>query len=74
VSPNPSGLTPLSQPVNLSGGLRQGNQKINTYLLRHYQVTEKAGGGRGFVSFVPIVVTHDPSREQDVKETETDLR
>lgn len=74
VSPNASGLTPLSQPVNLSGGLRQDSQKINTYLLRHYQVTEEAGGGRGFVSFVPIVVTHDASRAHDVKETETDLR
>jgi len=74
VSPNPSRLTPASQPVNLSGRLRQSNQKINTYLLRHYQVTEQEGGGRGFVSFVPIVVTHTVSGNAGVKETETDLR
>jgi len=74
VSPNPSRLTPVSQPVNLSGGLRQNNQKFNTYLLRHYQMTEEAGGGRGFVSFVPIVVTHNVSRDENIKETETDLR
>jgi len=74
VSPNPSRLTPVSQPVNLSGGLRQNSQKFNTYLLRHYQVTEEAGGGRGFVSFVPIVVTHNVSGEDNIKETETDLR
>jgi len=74
VSPNPTRLTPVSQPVNLSGGIRQSNNKINTYLLRHYQVTEQEGGGRGFVSFVPIVVTHTVSGDADVKETETDLR
>ena len=74
VSPNPSRLVPVSQPVNLSGGLRQDNQKFNTYLLRHYQATEQTGGGRGFVSFIPIVVTQPVSRSEDTREIETDLR
>jgi hypothetical protein len=29
---------------------------MNSYLLRHYQVTGSTGG-KGFVTFVPIVVT-----------------
>ncbi len=32
------------------------NQKMNSYLLRHYQVTGSTGG-KGFVTFVPFVVT-----------------
>jgi len=74
VSPNPSRLVPVSQPVNLSGGLRQDNRKFNTYLLRHYQVTEQTGGGRGFVSYIPIVVTQPASRDEEAREIETDLR
>jgi hypothetical protein len=55
VSPNVSAFVPQSRPVNLSGEIRPDNQKMNAYLLRHYQVTGEAG--KGFVSFVPIVVT-----------------
>jgi len=74
VSPNPSRLVPVTQPVNLSGGLRQDNRKINSYLLRHYQATEESGSGRGFVSFIPIVVTQPASMDEDTREIETDLR
>ena len=57
VSPNnvlPSG--PRSEQVSLLGGAGNTNHKMNSYLLRHYQVTG-ATGGKGFVTFVPIVVT-----------------
>ncbi len=52
--PNILAAAPQSQPVNLSGKTYPGNQKMNTYLLRHYQVSGESGG-RGFVSFLPIV-------------------
>ena len=81
VSPNMSRMTPASQTVSLSGNSGLGNQRMNAYLLRHYQVSEEAGGGRGFVSFVPIVVTRiAPSsgsgyeNENENKETKPDLR
>jgi sigma-E factor negative regulatory protein RseA len=74
-SPNISSLSPVSQPVSLSGRSEQDRQRMNAYLLRHYQVTEGAGG-RGFVSFVPIVVTQAPAtvrsgHEEENKETES---
>lgn len=56
VSPNIGTLVPGSQPVNMSGTEARAGREIDPYLLRHYQVTGGAGG-RGFVSFVPIVVT-----------------
>lgn len=55
-SPNIAAGTPRSTPVNLSGTGDRENQRMNAYFLRHYQVTGDAGG-RGFVPFVPIVVT-----------------
>jgi len=55
-SPNIAAGTPQSTPVNLSGTSDRENQRMNAYFLRHYQVTGDAGG-RGFVPFVPIVVT-----------------
>lgn len=77
-SPNISSMSPMSQPVSLSGRSGQDRQRMNAYLLRHYQVTEGAGG-RGFVSFVPIVVTQAPAAarsgyEEEDKETESDSR
>jgi len=80
-SPNLSGLTPVSQPVNLSGRPSLRNRRMNAYLLQHYQATEEAGGGRGFVSFVPIVFTQVPSNagsgsgyEEEDKGTTSDPR
>ena len=63
VSPN-NGLAggPRSQQVSVLGGTGNSNQKMNSYLLRHYQVTGSTGG-KGFVTFVPIVVTQTPARE-----------
>lgn len=69
-SPNFGSMVPASQPVNLSGGNGGQNQKMNTYLLRHYQVTGEAGG-RGFVSFVPIVVNQAASENEPVDEQES---
>ena len=76
--PNINAIPNLSQPVNLSGRSSQGNQKMNSYLLKHYQATGGAGG-KGFVSFVPIVVTQasaaDRSEDQvDGKEGESTQR
>lgn len=59
-SPNIGRMTPVSQPVNLTGGSPQANAKMNIYLLRHYQLTGESGG-KGFVSYVPIVVTQAPA-------------
>ena len=60
-SPNILAVGPQSQPVNLSGRTAPDSQRMNTYLLRHYQVSGESGG-RGFVSFVPIVVAPSQAR------------
>lgn len=64
VSPNIGNTVRSSQPVNLSGTEDGAGRAIDPYLLRHYQVTGGAGG-RGFVSFVPIVVTTQGVAGQD---------
>ena len=80
VSPDLIRLSPRSQPVSLSDRSGLGSRRMNAYLLRHYQqVSEETGGGRGFVSFVPIVVTRTvPSSESGYekvdKENNSDLR
>lgn len=71
-SPNISAFVPDSQPVNLSGQIRPDNQKMNAYLLRHYQVTGEAG--KGFVSFVPIVVTTGEAQSHDADSAEEGVR
>jgi sigma-E factor negative regulatory protein RseA len=71
VSPN-NGLypSPYSQQASASGGMGDNNQKLNSYLLRHYQVTGSTGG-KGFVTFVPIVVTRSTvAKETDDKAAE----
>lgn len=71
VSPN-NGLAPrvISQQASASGGLGNNNRKLNSYLLRHYQVTGSTGG-KGFVTFVPIVVTRSTAvQEAENKATE----
>jgi len=54
-SPESLSPTPISRQVSLSGG-PAGDSRMNAYLLRHYQATGSTGG-KGFVSFVPIVIT-----------------
>jgi negative regulator of sigma E activity len=74
VSPN-NMLTgsPRSQQVSVLGGSGESNRKMNSYLLRHYQVTGSTGG-KGFVTFVPIVVTqavaHGDAQANPQSETE----
>jgi len=62
-SPNIPVMSPVTQQVNLSGGNsgRAVNGKMNSYLLRHYQVAG-ASVGKGFVSFVPIIVARSQSQ------------
>jgi sigma-E factor negative regulatory protein RseA len=55
---SPQSLTPApySRQVSLAGRSNAGDRKMNAYLLRHYQATG-ATSGKGFVTFVPIVIT-----------------
>lgn len=61
---SPQSLTPapMSQQASLAGQ-RGGDHPMNAYLLRHYQATGSAAG-RGFVTFVPIVITSTPVRDE----------
>ncbi|MGD2127887.1 MAG: sigma-E factor negative regulatory protein [Lysobacterales bacterium] len=68
------GPTPVTREVSF-GGRSLGGPRMNSYLLRHYQATGSTGG-RGFVSFVPIVVTkqaEDPV-ETDLPSSETAVK
>jgi len=69
--PNILSVAPRSQPVSLSGEMHPGNQKMNTYLLRHYQVSGESGG-RGFISFVPIVAA--PSQDRVVRTSTAEVQ
>ncbi|MBT8046971.1 MAG: sigma-E factor negative regulatory protein [Xanthomonadales bacterium] len=55
---SPQGLTrtPYSSEVSLAGRSNAQDRKMNAYLIRHYQATG-AASGKGFVTFVPIVIT-----------------
>lgn len=58
---SPQSLTPAPYSSQASfssqpGAGNSANRKMDSYLLRHYQATG-ATGGKGFVTFVPIVVT-----------------
>jgi sigma-E factor negative regulatory protein RseA len=68
-SPNGLTLAPTSQQASLLGG-SASSSRMNAYLLRHYQATG-ATGGKGFVSFVPIVV-RQVAAEQDSASPEPD--
>ena len=56
-SPNILTRGPVSRQVSLNGGNDTAARKMNSYLLRHYQVAGSSGGN-GFVSFVPIVISN----------------
>jgi sigma-E factor negative regulatory protein RseA len=56
-SPNILSRGPVSRQVNFYGGDDSATRKMNSYLLRHYQVAGSSGGN-GFVSFVPIVISN----------------
>lgn len=59
-TPTVGSIIPASQPVNLSGRSPQDQSRMNTYLLQHYQIAGESGG-RGFLPFIPIVVTQAPT-------------
>ena len=69
---SPQGLAPApaSRQVSLSGQ-SAGDTKMNAYLLRHYQATG-ATGGRGFVTFVPIVTTPADAQADSVENDPVD--
>lgn len=50
-----------TQQVSVPVGTGISNRKMNSFLLRHYQVTGSTGG-KGFITFVPIVVTQAAAR------------
>jgi sigma-E factor negative regulatory protein RseA len=64
---SPQSLTsaPYSSAVSYSGqsGTASTGRKMDSYLVRHYQVTG-ASGGKGFVAFVPIVITGSKSQNE----------
>jgi sigma-E factor negative regulatory protein RseA len=60
-SPQSLAPAPASRQVSLAGR-SAGSQRMHSYLLRHYQATD-AAGGKGFVTFVPIVSAATPANE-----------
>lgn len=71
---SPQSLTaaPYSSQASLAGRSNSQSQKMNAYLLRHYQATGTTGG-KGFVTFVPIVITRSASGvEPDGRATDSD--
>jgi len=72
VSPQSLTSPPMSQQASFSGA-SAGDSRMNAYLLRHYQATGSTGG-KGFVSFVPIVITRaaEPTGASDLAEDNPD--
>ena len=69
-SPQGLGMTPQSSQASISAFPGQ-RQKMNAYLLRHYQATG-AAGGKGFVAFVPIVITREAAAENKSAQEQAD--
>lgn len=69
---SPQGLTaaPSSSQASFSGNANYSDQKMNSYLLRHYQASG-ATGGKSFVTLVPIVVTR--SKTTETADSTTDI-
>jgi sigma-E factor negative regulatory protein RseA len=67
---SPQALTPppVSQQASLAGKSARDN-RMNAYLLRHYQATGSTGG-KGFVTFVPIVVRASTVETRDGERTD----
>ena len=67
---SPQSLTPApySSQASLNGESNRNSRKMDSYMLRHYQATG-ATGGKGFVTFIPIVVKGSaPSDEANSQE------
>jgi len=72
-SPNILSSGPISRQVNFNGGDEPAARKMNSYLLRHYQVAG-ASGGNGFVSFVPIVISKSATQRPAEADAEAQER
>ena len=61
---SPQSLTraPASSQVSLSNGPNQNDRAMDAYLLRHYQASG-ATGRKGFVTYVPMVITASKNPE-----------
>lgn len=69
VSPNGERRSlPVSQQAS-TAGITGNREKMNPYLLRHYQMSGSAGG-KGFVTFVPIVLTRNVDQPAEVEPAE----
>ena len=64
-SPQSFTRAPISRQASLSGQ-PAGGQRLQSYLLRHYQATGTTGG-KGFVAFVPIVSTVSAKPSEDAE-------
>lgn len=84
VSPQSFSPAPISSQASFSGLPNSGSRKMDSYLLRHYQATGNTGG-KGFVTFVPIVITGsrapsepentvDPTKSEAEQDKESALR
>lgn len=79
VSPQGLAPPPISETASLMGA-SSGDSRMNSYLLRHYQAAGSAGG-KGFVTFVPIVIKpvalradsgdREPANEREPEEGES---
>ena len=69
-SPQSLTLPPASSQASLSAGGNSDDRKMDAYLLRHYQASG-ATGGKGFVTYVPIVIIGSKSPER-VEQADTD--
>ncbi|HKJ18097.1 MAG TPA: sigma-E factor negative regulatory protein [Xanthomonadales bacterium] len=67
-SPNILSGGPETRPVNLNGGAKPASPKMNSYLLRHYQVAGSSAGN-GFISFVPIVTSKSAMQNDEAAES-----
>ncbi len=62
VSPSGFDMSPSSSQASFTGS----NAKMNSYMLRHYQAAGTTAG-KGFVTFVPIVITGSRARVEPEK-------
>lgn len=63
----------FTSPQGLSSSVSSravSSQRMNSYLLRHYQAAG-SGNGRGIVGFVPVLVTSEPFGVEPEERTDT---
>ena len=74
---SPDGLNglPASRAASIGAPPSTANGRINHYLLRHYQATG-GSNGRGFVTFVPVMVQRvaQPAEDTETRAVEAEPR